>query len=428
MKPIYYPAILAAGMVAGTFAEETTGHGNHSDSGPILENLNPEISVIIDGFYYNESSDQGLGSIKGEMPGFGHAHGDDEHGHGHEKENGFNLREVELNLAGTVDGYFRADATLSFSEEEAEVEVAEIETTSLPWGFTLKAGKFFSDFGIVNKQHPHQWSFTDQPLIYELTLGDHGINEVGLQAAWQLEAPFFLRVGAEALQGDNEALFAYEGDGAELPEHNGPRLGIGWLKFGPDLGHANTLRFGGSIGSGIHQEAHEETPGVFNYLDGDSTFAGLDAFYHHSAHGDRGQGDITVQGEYFWRNKDLDLVASDDPLAPIGEKLDSNQDGYYLQALYGFFPRWRGGLRWDQVGLTNNMQEPGEPSEQFGDSWRATAMVDFSPSKYSLLRLQASNGDYETATGSENVWEVYAQLVITLGSHTHEGEHVCSGH
>ena len=57
MKPIYYLAILATGLVAGTFAEETTGHEghgheNHSDSGHILENLNPEISVIIDSFYF----------------------------------------------------------------------------------------------------------------------------------------------------------------------------------------------------------------------------------------------------------------------------------------------------------------------------------------------------------------------------------------
>ena len=96
--------------------------------------------------------------------------------------------------------------------------------------------------------------------------------------------------------------------------------------------------------------------------------------------------------------------------------------------LYGFLPRWRGGFRWDQVGLTNDLQEPEGAREEFGDSWRATAMVDFSPSNYSRLRLQASNGDYETATGSENVWEVYAQIVITLGSHTHKGEHVCSGH
>ena len=150
MKPIYYTAILATGLVAGTFAEETPGHENHSDNGHILENLNPEISVIIDGFYYNESSDGGLGELKEEMPGFGHAHEEEEHAHG--QENGFNLREIELYLAGEVDGYFRAAAILAFSEEEAEVEVAEIETTSLPWGFTLKAGKFFSDFGVVNKQ------------------------------------------------------------------------------------------------------------------------------------------------------------------------------------------------------------------------------------------------------------------------------------
>ncbi|HSR88113.1 MAG TPA: hypothetical protein VLL07_04095, partial [Pontiella sp.] len=102
MKPIYYSALLAAGLTAGAIAEEPTDRKNDSGVGRILENLNPEISVTIDGFYYNESSDGGLGELKEEMPGFGHAHEEEEHAHG--QENGFNLREVELYLAGEVDG------------------------------------------------------------------------------------------------------------------------------------------------------------------------------------------------------------------------------------------------------------------------------------------------------------------------------------
>lgn len=421
MKTMYYTALAAAALTAATDVKAEDEH----HAGKLLENLNPSLSVVVDAFLYHEDSDHGMSGTKGEMPGFGHGHAHEEHAHG--KDNGLNLREVEVYLSGEVDDYFIAEATFAFNTDEAEVETATFQTTSLPWGFTLKGGKFFSDFGIVNAQHPHQWSFVDQPLIYELTLGDHGLNEIGVQGAWQANTPFHFQLGAEALQGDNEKMFAHE-NGEMLDDHKGPRLGVGWLKVGPHLGHANTLHFGLFGGYGNHQEIHEEPAGDNNYLDGHNYFAGGDVFFQHNAHGDRGQGDITLQGEYFFRNKDLELTASDDPLAPLGEKLDSNQDGYYLQALYGFLPRWRGGLRWDQVGLANDLQEPGENRENFGDSWRATAMLDFSPSKNSVIRLQASNGDYETGHGTENVWEGYVQVVVTLGTHRHREEHVCSGH
>jgi hypothetical protein len=421
MKSTYLSALAAAGTAAAAHATQT--HEHHTKN--ILGELNPNLSVVIDAFYFHENSDEGLGHILEEMPGFGHGHADEEHAH--EQENGFNLREVELYLSGEVDGYFSAETTLAFTEDEAEVETATLETTALPHGFTIKAGKFFSDFGIVNAQHPHQWNFADQPLVYALTLGDHGLNEVGIQGAWKMEAPFLLQVGAEALQGDNEKMFAHEA-GEVLPSHNGPRLGVAWLKIGPQLEHAHILNAGLFGGGGIHQEIHEETGGDINHLDGHSYFAGASTFYHYSAHGDRGQGDLTVQAEYFYRNKDLDLIASDDPGAPLGEAMESNQDGYYLQALYGFQPRWRGGLRWEQVGLINEEKEPGEARETFGDSWRATAMADFRPSNNSLIRLQASNGDYATEHGTENIWEGYVQVLITLGSHRHEESHACGGH
>lgn len=420
---VFYTVALAAALLATTHAEEE----QELTANRFLEELNPALSVVIDANYYNEDSENGMAETKEDMSGFGHGHAEEEHEHG--QENGFNLREVEIYLSGEVDGYFKAEATLAFNTDEAEVETATVETTDLPGGFTVRGGKFFSDFGIVNAQHPHQWNFADQPLIYELTLGDHGLNEIGVQGTWQANGPFHLKLGAEALQGDNEKMFAYE-NGEELPSHDGPRLGVGWLKFGPDLGHADTLRFGLFGGYGGHQEIHEDVPGsgMNDYLDGDSLFAGADLFYHHYAHGDRGQGDITFQAEYFFRSKDLELIASDDGAAPLGDNMESDQDGYYVQGLFGFLPRWRAGLRWEQVGLVNDVKEPGEAAEAFGESWRAAAMLDFAPSASSVIRLQAANGDYETDTGSENVWEAYVQVVVTLGTHSHREAHSCSGH
>ncbi len=419
MKTFYSAALLWAVHVTAIYAQHS--HENH----PIGASLNPEIGVVINGNFYTENSEEGISHIQEEMSGFGHGHSHDDHAHG--PENGFNLSEVEIYISGEIDGFLRAESTLAFTTEEAELETAFVETTSLPWGFALKGGKFFSDFGILNSQHPHQWGFADQPLIYTLTLGGHGLNDVGVQAVWSLESQLLFTGGVEVFQGSNERIFAHEGEDP-LPNHEGPRLGIGWLKLGPDLGHHHTLQFGVSGGHGRHQEIHEETSGFTHYLDGFSTFAGADLLYQYGAHGEHGQGNITIQAEYLYRNKDLDLEASDETGAPLGENLESRQDGYYIQALYGFWPRWSGGLRWEQVGLINQSKEPGEATEKFGDSWKATAKLDFSPSDRTLIRLQASNGEYETEDGLENIWETYLQLVITLGAHRHQGGAACSGH
>ena len=35
------------------------------------------------------------------------------------------------------------------------------------------------------------------------------------------------------------------------------------------------------------------------------------------------------------------------------------EDGFYLQGLYGIAPRWQVGLRYDKVGLTNELESGG---------------------------------------------------------------------
>lgn len=124
--------------------------------------FNPALSVILDGVYYN-----GLNNDFGDPAGFGghdhdHGHG---HGHGHDHglDDGFNLRETEIALSGSVDNYLDAMVTLAIDEHDIEVEEAWFATRSLPAGLQLKGGKFLSDIGYINKQHPHDWDFVDRP-------------------------------------------------------------------------------------------------------------------------------------------------------------------------------------------------------------------------------------------------------------------------
>jgi hypothetical protein len=95
----------------------------------------------------------------------------------------------------------------------------------------------------------------------------------------------------------------------------------------------------------------------------------------------------------------------------------NKQDGYYVQATYGFAPRFRAGLRWEQVGLTNESRKPSGAREDFDSSDRVSAMIDFTPSHFSRIRLQANHGSYATEEGKEDVTEVYVQWMVSLGAH-----------
>ena len=386
----------------------------------MIQSMNPDLSAIVDMYYYDENSDEGMGHIAGEIAGFGHSHAEgEEEEHHHGSDNGFNLRHLELQVSAEVDPYFKASAIAAIDLESAELEEAVMETTSLPYGLKIKGGKFFSDFGYINAQHSHSWDFTDQPLIYQLALGAHGLNDKGLQLSWLAPTPFYLMAGAEAFQGDGEApLFSYVGE-EPLPTRDGPRIGVGWLKIGPNLPGNHGLQFGLFAATGKHQEAHDgnEDGEEDHWLDGDSSFWGADAVYKYNASQAYGQGDVIVQAEYFSLKKDMNLIAHD--LAPqlVGNSRVDEQDGYYVQMTYGFLPRWRAGLRWEQVGLTNQSELPNGSTEEFDSSNRASAMVDFTPSEFSRIRLQANQGSYETEEGREEVTEFFVQWMVALGAH-----------
>lgn len=399
--------------------------------GSAVQSLNPDVSVIVDTFFHNDNSKEGIQHVFGRLSGFGHSHAGHEHEHTH-LEDGFNLRHLELHLSAEVDPYFKGWAIGAISEEGAEIEEAVIQTTCLPYSLQVQGGKFFSNFSRINAQHSHEWDFVDMPLANQLLFGDHGLNEKGLQLSWLAPTPFQLLLGLEALQGENELAFQYHGEEA-LDQVSGPRVWLGWVKLAPNLPEPHGLEFGLAGGRGVHQEEHDALDNADwsdsaavtftadgeadHWFDGYTTFLGADVVYKYDAPRAHGAGDLTVQSGYIWRQKDLELVDHILPAAPVGEDRVDTQDGYYAQAVYGFRPRWRGGLRWEQVGLTNESELPDGTSQSFDDSTRLSAMLDFSPSEFSRLRLQVARGEYATEDGDEEVWQVSIQWMISLGSH-----------
>jgi len=370
-----------------------------------VNGLDLDVSAVLDLYFYHDNTKEGMGHLRQHLAGFGHSHHDHDHGHG--AENGFNLRHVELGFSAEVDPYFRAWTTVAVDEDGAELEEAVIQTTSLPYGFTLSGGKLKSGIGRINRQHSHNWEFLDQPLVYDVMFGEHGLTEKGVQLTWLAPTPFYLLLGTEVFNGDNERSFAV-GDDDKLPRHDAPRLWTGFIKAGPNLGDQHALQFGLSALAGRHQTVHEAD----ECADGRTAILGTDFVYKYDAKKSHGHGDFTLQGEYFYRDMDLDGKGD-----WAGDPWTAKQDGYYVQGLYGFLPRWRGGLRWDQIGLRNDLNTPEDGSVSYGNTRRLAAMLDWRFSEFSLFRAQAGRGSYLTEDGRENAWEFALQWQVTFGKH-----------
>jgi hypothetical protein len=183
------------------------------------------------------------------------------------------------------------------------------------------------------------------------------------------------------------------------------------MKTGPDLGPNNALQFGLSALSGRHQVWDEDADAG---ADGESRIFGTDFVYKYDAMRSHGEGDFLLQGEYFYRDQNLnDTVGAWKDLPAW----TAQQDGYYVQGLYGFRPRWRTGLRWDQVGLINDMRNPDEGALAYGASYRLTGVLDWKLSEFSLLRLQAGHGWYALEDGREDAWEFALEWQVTFGKH-----------
>lgn len=461
--PAILPVFLAGPLVAQTEGQQgtTVMHRDPLDrvgtrtaglrlsqAGQSNTAFNPAISVILDGAYFNDFNRE-VGSPEGFSGGHDHGH---DHGDGG-AQNGFSLREAEITFSASIDNYLDGLIVLSGSENGFEIEEAYITTRSLPAGLQLKAGKFLSDIGYVNKQHPHDWDFFDRPMVNEYLFGDHGLQEAGVQLSWVPALDVYTRVGFEALQGNSYGVASYNGSsdhtilsysGAPstagptrlrwqadngLSDVSGPRLWTTFVKFAPDLGFDNAVQFGFSYGeSSAWQEMETHSTGRIETWDGDSQFWGADVIFRREARGGLGEGGLTIQAEYFYRSIDADYASrqfiNSNTLTPTsaGGMADvfsgtAKQDGLYVQSVYGFAPRWQGGLRFEMLGLTNDSLEAIRSSnsfESFDASKRYSGQVTFRPSEFSYFRTQLSYNDF---SNSESRWTLALQLNISLGVH-----------
>lgn len=344
----------------------------------------PEISLTIDA--YHKSNDTALGS----------------------RSEGWGLSHTELALKQQLGSWMtgKLTAVMESNEEETDfsIEEAYLQTLALPAGLTLRGGRFLSDIGYLNGQHPHADSFVERPLMYRAFLGGHYYDD-GLGLSLVMPTDLYWRISAEVFDGDS------------LSETDtGQTVGT-WVvstTFGGDLSDSQSWQAGLSY-------LRNRT------LLADTDHDDHDHEEHGHSHGAEYTGEHLYAADLVWkwapkgnnRNQQLILSAEYARASDINEFASSNEyhEGWYGSAVYRFTPQWSAGLRYGridvQLGHGDHFHE--------GALDETSVMLAWNPSHTQTLRLQYTHQDVHKdwhETFDEAADDVLTlQYVISFGAH-----------
>ncbi len=156
-------------------------------------------------------------------------------------------REFELSVVSSLDPFSRAKVFISRHQEGGDlalfpaagdaggpeeaghdggfaVEEGYVEWVGLPGGLGLKLGRFFQQFGQLNRWHSHALPFQNRSLPHQAFIGEEQLAQTGASMHWLL--PFGGGVGTydatfEVTTSDNASLFGSSGRPSVLGTLNG---------------------------------------------------------------------------------------------------------------------------------------------------------------------------------------------------------------
>ena len=402
--PAVAPAV-AASAPAPSVPTEDVAAATPPPPASGLSAFNPAISAVLQGAYANFSQDPDKYALLGFAPS----------GDIVPAKRGLSIAESELSLSANVDDKFYGNLVFSLSPDNTvEVEEAYGLYTAAPYGIAPKFGRFLSSIGYLNDQHQHARDFYDAPLVYQAFLGGQYQNN-GLQVKWVAPTDVFLELGAEAGSGES-----FPGNSRNK---NGTGNGIVYAHAGGDVGASNSWRAGLSYlqtAAKDREYAQLDAAGNDTQLafTGKSKVAIADFVWKWSPNGNAQERNFKLQGEYFWRRESGDLTYDADGALGMTQSgsYHSDQNGFYVQAVYQFMPAWRVGVRYDWLNPGSVDFGPNGAyltSTSFNPQ-RTAVMLDWTPSEFSRFRVQYQQAKLRPDF-TDN--EIFVQYILTLGAH-----------
>jgi len=327
------------------------------------------------------------------------------------RDQGLQLGHSDLTASGPLGSWLRAQATATVATHEGKLEkgIEEfwLETTRLPAGLQLRAGRFASQIGYLNQQHPHADDFVERPLLYRAFYGGHW-NDDGLRLNITLPTSFYWMVGAEVFRGRKLVAEAAEGSSTS-------GLGVSTLstKLGADLNRNHSWQLGLSHihnrrEAAVEDEEHDHEEGG-------------EAHEHHHGAQFSGRKTWLLDGTWKWapggnnRAQQVRLgfeaarITGLNRFAGSGDKHEANA----LSAVWRFNPSWEVGVRSDWL----RARQP--HGEHFHSVLlrEQSLMLAWKPSHLQTLRLQYARQSEAHEIEKPARRSLQLQYVLAFGAH-----------
>ncbi|MGV3740749.1 MAG: hypothetical protein ACO1NO_00380 [Burkholderiaceae bacterium] len=327
-----------------------------------------------------------------------------------QRDQGLALGHSDLIARGPLGRHFsaqlgaaahQADGKLEFDMEETWVQ-----TRSLPGGFQARAGRFSSQIGYLNEQHPHADDFVERPLLYRAFLGGHWFDD-GLRLNWTAPTPLYLTLGAEVFRGRQLI--------EEAASSRNPGAMTFSMKVGNDIGTSHSWQLGASYLHNRREAALEEEHGEHEDEHGEehdhahgATFSGkrmymLDAAWKWAPDGNNRQEQLKLIGEYA-RVTDPNRYADS----------SDYHEALSLSAVWRFAQEW-------EVGARTDWLKAKMPHEDHFDDARLrehALMLAWKPTHMQVLRLQFTTQAHAEGFEDRSAKTVQLQYILNFGAHS----------
>ncbi len=359
---------------------------------------------------------------------------------GHDpRKRGFTVQNVELSLSGAVDPYMTGEAHIVYfidptdGESVVELEEAFLTSQALPFGlseagFQIEAGQFFTEFGRMNPQHPHQWDWIDQPVVNSRMFGPDGMRGPGFRIGWLVPfTPWFsqFHFGMQNANGETMTSFLGNEGVAEERSFEGrpftdrPIRSLGDFAYlmrwenAFDLTDTVSTKIAGSALHGPN----------FTGPDGETWIYGAELLVKwRPLDADKGWPFVIWQSEILRREYFADdaFDAGDDPVDPADDTTFASETfrdwGFYTQLLYGFLRGWAVGGRFEYSGGTGPSGDARGEDPFRDDRLRLSPVVIYHPTEFSRLRLQY-NYDNAGHLSGDDAHSIWCGVEFLFGAH-----------
>ncbi|WP_373960400.1 hypothetical protein [Vibrio gigantis] len=349
---------------------------------------NPQIGVVLDGYYQDGQRNNS------------------------ERDEGFGLGHTELNMSANIDDKFYGSLTTVIESHDDETELlleeAFIETLTMPYGLSIRGGRFLSDFGYLNNQHMHTDSFVERPAAYRTFLGSHYYDD-GVRANIVLPTDLYVKFGVEALSGSKMSSVE---DGSDVGVYTTT------MKLGDDFSDSSSWQFGLSYlrnENGKTREFEDHDHGHDHDHDHShgaavtgSNLYGADFVWKWAPNGNYKYQNFTLAAEYMLLDGIVDDKYKNDAESP------DNLAAYYVSGVYRFSPSWSAGLRYGEAESYDGHAHGDHMHFTAMNDKEADAMVAWDSSHFGMVRAQYSRVENQSKE-TDNVFTL--QYVMTFGAH-----------